>query len=69
MVIPERPTRDCEGNMRDDLIRHYSNEGYYILQNETGEPFTEAVDVYPCRYTYSETDEKIPKESPEEIHK
>ena len=42
----------------DNLIRTYDNQGYYILQNETGIKYAEAIDI-PNRYTYSETDEKI----------
>lgn len=40
------------------LVRHYSDEGYVLLQNETGEKYGEAVDCVPCRYTYTETNEK-----------
>ena len=43
-------------------IRHYSDSGFRILQNETGLVYDDAVDVVPCRYTYSETDELIEKE-------
>lgn len=39
------------------LIKHYSDKGYLLLQNETGEKYLEPVDVVPCRYTYTETDE------------
>ena len=53
MVVPEYLD---DGN----LVRRYSNEGYYIRQIETGEIYEDAVDVVPCRYTYEETDEKIP---------
>lgn len=53
MIIPQY----LEGGAR---IRRYSNEGYYIRQIETGEIYEDAVDVVPCRYTYEETDEKIP---------
>lgn len=43
-----------EGSAR---IRRYSNEGYHIRQ----------IEVVPCRYTYEETDEKIPViEEPDE---
>lgn len=48
-----------------ELDRTYSDAGMYILQNETGAKYTEAIDVVPLRYTYSETDEPIPDE-PEE---
>lgn len=40
-------------------IRHYSDSGFRILQNETGIVYDDAVDVMPCRYTYSETEERI----------
>ena len=40
------------------LIRHYSDTGNIMVQNETGIEYSEAVDVIPCRYTYSETDKK-----------
>ncbi len=61
--------------LRNELIEngervlHYSDEGYYIEQVETGKRFEEAVDVLPCMYTYEETDEMIPEDpaSAEEI--
>lgn len=40
-------------------IHHYSDAGFRILQNETGVVYDDAVDVMPCKYTYSETDELI----------
>lgn len=43
----------------DNRIRHYSDCGFRILQNETGIVYDDAVDVLPCRYTYTETDELI----------
>lgn len=50
-------------------VRHYSDENYKIRQIETGIIYYDAVDIVPCRYTYEETDEKIPDEEimPEEI--
>ena len=41
----------------DKFIRHYSDNGKKIRQVETGVVYDEAVDVFPCRYTYTETDE------------
>lgn len=41
------------------LIKHYSDEGYFLLQNETGTKYSEPIDVVPCKYTYTETDELI----------
>lgn len=49
MIIEEYPY-----NGRTDRIRHYSDNSYTIIQNETGIEYGEAVDVYPCPYTYSE---------------
>ena len=39
------------------LIKHYSDKGYLLLQNETGMKYFEPVDIVPCPYTYTETDE------------
>jgi hypothetical protein len=41
------------------LYKKYSNNGYKIIQNETGRIFYEAVDVETTKYTYTETTEKI----------
>lgn len=43
------------------FVKTYSDEGYYIIQNETGNKYEEAVDI-PNKYTYSESEEKIVKE-------
>ena len=41
------------------LIKHYSNTGMLLLQNETGEMYADPIDVVPCAYTYTETDISI----------
>jgi hypothetical protein len=41
------------------LIKHYSDKGVMLLQVETGEKYSDPIDVYPCGYTYEETDELI----------
>lgn len=46
-----------------NLYRTYSDEGYYLIQNETGAEYAEAIDVEGAPYTYSESDNKI--EEPE----
>lgn len=43
------------------LIKHESDSGKMIRQVETGREYASAVDVIPCRYTYEETEEDIPK--------
>lgn len=40
-----------------DCIRHYSDRGVKLRQIETGLIFPDAVDSYPCAFTYEETDE------------
>ena len=42
-----------------NLYRTYSDKEVYILQNETGAEYDEAIDVEGAPYTYSETDKPI----------
>lgn len=44
------------------LIKHYSDKGVLLLQNETGAKYAEPIDLVPCRYTYTETEEPIEEE-------
>lgn len=46
------------------LVRHYSDSGFLLLQNETGKKYADPIDAVPCKYTYTETTEPI--EIPEE---
>ena len=45
------------------LIKHYSDAGFMLLQNETGIKYADPVDLVPCRYTYTETNEPIDEET------
>ena len=47
------------------LIKHYSDKGFLLLQNETGAKYAEPIVVVPCAYTYTATDELA--EEPEEM--
>ena len=47
----------CKNKLKQ--ICTYSDEGKYIIQNETGVKYEEAIDVEGAPYTYSETDEYI----------
>lgn len=40
------------------LYRNYSDEGKFIIQNETGIVYDEAIDVENAPYTYSESAEE-----------
>jgi hypothetical protein len=44
------------------LIKHFSDKGVLLLQQETGTKYADPVDVVPCAYTYIETDEPIESE-------
>lgn len=48
------------------LIRHYSDQNVLLLQNETGIKYSDPVDIVPCPYTYTETNEPIEDSSLEE---
>jgi hypothetical protein len=45
------------------LVKHYSDKNVMLLQNETGVKYSDPIDVVPCRYTYTETDEVIEEHS------
>ena len=47
------------------LIKHYSDAGFMLLQVETGAKYSDPIDIFPCPYTYEETDELIEKEEEE----
>lgn len=52
----EYPFKREDGSLDYGLIRHYAvdenGEHFYIKQLETGLLYGEAVDIYPCPYTY-----------------
>lgn len=56
-VIEQYPYIDGEGKEHPDLIKHYSDEGKDIIQVETGGIYAEAVDKYPCKFSYEEVPE------------
>ena len=45
-----------------DFIKTYSDEGFKILQVETGVVYDEAIDLASSEYTYEETDEPVEEE-------
>ena len=49
----------------DTLIKHYSDLGVMLKQEETGMLYADPVEIYPCPFTYTETD--IPIEEEEEV--
>ena len=50
----------------NDLLYTHSDSNFYIIQNETGQKYEDAWDILPCKYTYSESEELIPKREEED---
>ena len=62
MIKEQYPFIEDNGTIRPDLIKHWAEEDgqkYLMVQNETGVYYAEAIDIYPCPYTYSQTDIKV----------
>lgn len=60
MIITQHPYIGVDGVVRENLVKTYSDEGYYLIQNETGRKYRIAIDAYPCKFTYRESEEKAP---------
>lgn len=48
-------------NLSESLVKTYSDKNVYIKQVQTGKLYHSAIDTLPARYTYIETDKKIPE--------
>lgn len=59
-VIEQYPYIGLDGEENYNLIKHYSDTGNLLVQLETGREYEEAVDNYPCEYTYAEIIEAEP---------
>jgi uncharacterized UPF0160 family protein len=59
----QRPFIDNNGKVYEHLERHYAEDEngvkYKIRQVETGVIYDEAIDLYPCKYTYEATRELV----------
>lgn len=54
-AVPDRP----------DLVKRYSDQGFLIQNDQTGDKYEEAVDIIGL-YTYTETDER-PEQDEEDL--
>lgn len=56
--------REYYGVRKDgvNLYKSYSDQNFYILQNETGVEYSEAIDIETAPYSYTETDKPIETE-------
>lgn len=67
MIKTEFPYVDESGTEYPDLIKTWSDdETKALLQVETGFVYGEAIDLYPCRYTYEEVDKPSEAEDSED---
>lgn len=59
----QNPYINESGKTFENLEKHYaedeSGKRYKILQLETGIVYDEAVDIYPCKYTYKATEDEV----------
>lgn len=64
--MTQYPFVDDGGTVHENLIRHYTDDPEHktLLQVETGANYDDAVDIYPCPFTYEEID-KPTEEEPE----
>ena len=53
MIVKEEYKTRADGVK---LFRTYSDDGKFIIQNETGITYDEAIDVEDAPYTYTESD-------------
>ena len=49
--------QDIETHGERQFTHTYSDAGMLIKQNETGVLYDDALDLVPCPYTYTETDQ------------
>lgn len=54
MIVTEKLTINGKA-----FVKTYSDEGRDIIQNETGNVYSEAIDVENAPYTYTESDEDV----------
>lgn len=60
MIKTQYPFVDDFGVAHDDLIKTWTDdETKTMLQVETGDMYEEAIDLYPCRFTYQEIDKPV----------
>lgn len=56
-IKTEYPYINETGESDNSRIKTYSDEGKPIIKLSTGEKYQEAIDTYPCKYTYIEYEE------------
>lgn len=69
MIKEQYPYIDDFGVEHDDLVKHWTtNDKKIMLQVETGDLYEEAIDAYPCRFTYEEVDKPVEENEEEDYN-
>ena len=64
MIHTQYPFVDENGTVHNNLIKTWTDdESKTLLQVETGQNYDEAIDIYPCPYTYEEVDKPAEEEN------
>lgn len=68
MLKTQHPYFDDKGVEHFDLIKHWTDDPEHkiLLQVETGAMYEEAIDLYPCQFTYQEVDKPVEEEEESE---
>ena len=53
--------------INNDLVRHYSDQGFLVRQIETGDLYEDAIDLITTPITYEETDIMPERDDSEEL--
>lgn len=60
MIKTQYPYIDDNAVAHTNLVKHWTdNPAKVLLQVETGHMYDEAIDVYPCAFTYNEVDKPV----------
>ena len=60
MIKTQYPFIDGNAVAHTNLVKHWTDDpAKILLQVETGHMYNEAIDVYPCVFTYNEVDNPV----------
>jgi len=67
MIKTQHPFFDENGIEHPEFIKHYTDDpDKILLQVETGYLYDEAIDLFPCQFTYQEVDKPVEEEEESE---
>ena len=66
MIRTQYPYIDDNGGTRMNLVKTWTDDPTKtLLQVETGVMYDEAIDLFPCQFTYKEVDKPVEEEQEE----